>query len=119
MRRTAVIALLLVLACASVALAKTTKTVSAVEKASGGLGYSKSRLTVKHGQVTLKMTNPSGNHLQHTIDIRGHGIDKHGGTANPGQSSKVSARLSKGTYTFYCRVEGHVKDGMKGKLIVQ
>ena len=32
--------------------------------------------------------------------------------------STTTARLKKGTYTFYCPVPGHEAGGMKGKLIV-
>ena len=116
MRRTLPIALLLCLVCASVALAKTTKTVSAVEKSSGGLGYSKSTITVKHGKVTLKMGNPSS--LPHGVGVTGHGIDKDGKTVGKGGTSTVTVSLKKGTYTFYCHVPGHRAAGMKGKLIV-
>jgi uncharacterized cupredoxin-like copper-binding protein len=118
MRRLSLIALLLLLASASVALAKTTKKLSAVED-SAGLHYSKSKLTVAHGKVVLKVKNPAGNHLEHSIDIRGHGISAHSEVVQPGGTAVVSAKLKKGkSYTFYCEVEGHEKDGMKGTLKV-
>jgi uncharacterized cupredoxin-like copper-binding protein len=113
MRRAAtLITAALLLICASVALAKT-RSVTATEK--NGLGFSKSTIKVKHGKVTLKMVNPSGNHLSHNIGIKGHGS---GNEVDPGGTSKVTATLSKGTYTFICTVKGHAKDGMKGTLKV-
>jgi uncharacterized cupredoxin-like copper-binding protein len=30
----------------------------------------------------------------------------------------VTVKLKKGTYTFYCPVDGHKAAGMKGKLVV-
>ena len=116
MRRLVLIALLLLLACASVAMAAT-KSLSATE--SDGLGYSKKTITVKHGKVTLKMSNPSKNHLDHSIDIRGHGVSKHSKVVSPGGTATVTATLKKGTYTFYCEVSDHEADGMKGKLVVK
>lgn len=117
MRRTAPLALLLLLVLASVALAST-KSVTATE--SDGLGYSKKKVTVSHGRVTLKMRNPSGNHLDHSIDIRGKGgVNKHSKVVSPGHTASVTAKLKKGTYTFYCEVSGHEADGMKGLLVVK
>src|SRR4051812_38439604 len=108
MRRAPIIALLLLLACASVALAKTTKTLTARE--SSRLSFSSSHLTAKHGKVTLKLSNPSSNHLHHSIDLRGNGVSKKGKIVDPGGTSHVTVRLAKGTYTYYCRVKGHEKD---------
>ena len=45
-------------------------------------------------------------------------FDKDGDVAQPGGRSKVTARLAKGTYTFYCPVDGHEAGGMKGTLVV-
>jgi uncharacterized cupredoxin-like copper-binding protein len=117
MRRASLIALLLLLTCGvSVALAKTTKRLTAHE--SSVLSFSKSSLTARHGKVTLKLSNPSANHLQHSIDLRGNGVSKKGKIVDPGGTSRITARLKKGTYTFYCRVKGHEKDGMRGTLTV-
>ena len=115
MRRLMLLALLLALAGTSVALAAT-KTVKATE--SHGLGYSKKTITVGHGKVTLKMVNPDSLHLEHSISIRGHGVSKKGKIVPPGGTSKVTATLAKGSYTFYCHVEGHEAEGMKGTLKV-
>ncbi len=64
------------------------------------------------------MRNPSSNHLEHSIDLRGNGVSKQGKVVEPGGTSRVTARLAKGTYTFYCRLKGHEKEGMKGTLRV-
>jgi uncharacterized cupredoxin-like copper-binding protein len=80
------------------------------------LKFNKSRLTVRHGKVTITMKNPSG--LPHGIAVEGHGVDKDGKTVQKGGTSKVTVTLKKGTYEFYCPVDGHKAAGMKGKLVV-
>jgi uncharacterized cupredoxin-like copper-binding protein len=62
------------------------------------------------------MKNPSG--LPHGIAVEGHGVDKDGKTVQKGGTSKVTVTLRKGTYEFYCPVDGHKAAGMKGKLVV-
>jgi uncharacterized cupredoxin-like copper-binding protein len=95
------------------------KTLKLSADAGGKLKYNKSKLTTTHGNVTLVMMNPSGSGKPHAIAIQGHGIDKDGTTVSPGGTSKVSANLKKGTYAFYCPVDGHKAAGMKGTLVVK
>ncbi len=117
MSRVAVVAAtMLVLVFSSVAVAAT-KRLSASED--GHLHFSKKRITVKHGKVTLKMANPATSNLEHSISIRGHGVKKLGKVVGPGSTSKVRVRLRPGTYTFYCHVGDHEAEGMKGKLVVK
>ena len=73
-------------------------------------------IRAKSGSVTLSMANPSS--TQHAIAIKGHGVNVKGRTVSKSGTSKVTVRLKKGTYTFYCPVDGHAAAGMKGKLIV-
>jgi plastocyanin len=82
----------------------------------GKLKFNKTQLTAPHGKVTLVMTNPSSSGKPHAIGVSGHGIDKDGKTAAPGKKSTVTVTLKKGTYNFYCPVDGHRSAGMKGKL---
>jgi plastocyanin len=77
------------------------------------LKFNKSTIRAKAGKVTLSMSNPSS--LPHNIGIKGKGTGK---TVNKGGTSVYSAKLKKGTYTFYCGVGSHAKAGMTGKLIV-
>ncbi len=112
----AVTLLVLVLGFSSVALAATKK-LSASEK--GHLHFSKKRITVEHGKVTLKMANPESSNLEHSVSIKGHGVNKLGRVVQPGSTSKVTAKLRPGTYTFYCHVAEHEAEGMKGKLVVK
>lgn len=93
--------------------AATTKTLSASRSK---LAFNVKTIRVKHGKVTLKMSNPSS--FPHGIAVEGHGVDKDGKTVKKGGTSTVTVSLKKGTYTFYCPVPGHKAAGMKGKLIV-
>jgi plastocyanin len=81
--------------------------------AKSGLRFNVSTIHAKAGKVTLRMSNPS--RLPHAVGIKGHGKGK---TVKKGGTSTVTARLKKGTYTFYCPVPGHAAAGMKGKLVV-
>jgi plastocyanin len=87
--------------------------------AHGMLKFDKSKLTTTHGKVTLVMTNPKTSGLSHAVAVEGKGIDKDGKTASPGKTSRVTVTLKKGTYAFYCPVDGHRASGMKGKLVVK
>jgi plastocyanin len=109
----AVVAVAAVLAVASVVSAASTINLRASKTK---FAFNHKTLTAKHGKVTLVMANPSG--TQHAIAVEGHGIDKKGKTVSKGGTSRVSVTLKKGTYTFYCPVDGHKAAGMKGKLIV-
>jgi len=109
----AVVAVAAVLALASVVSAASTVSLRASKTK---IAFNHKTLTAKRGKVTLVMSNPSG--LPHAIAVEGHGIDKKGKTVGKGGTSRVSVTLKKGTYTFYCPVDGHKAAGMKGKLIV-
>jgi uncharacterized cupredoxin-like copper-binding protein len=86
----------------------------------GNLTFNKKKIRVKHGKVTLVMTNPKGTGSKHGIGISGHGVDKDGKNVKPGHTSRVTVKhLAKGKYTFYCPFDGHRTLGMKGKLIVK
>jgi len=109
----AVVAVAAVLAVASVVSAATTVNLRASKTK---LAFNHKTLTAKHGKVTLVMANPAG--LPHAVAVKGHGLTKKGKTVNKGGTSRVTVTLKKGTYTFYCPVDGHEAAGMKGKLIV-
>src|SRR4051794_31134740 len=108
----AVIAVVGALSAASVVYAKTYKLSASKTK----LAFNTKTLRVKKGSVTLSMANPAG--FPHAVAIKGHGVNKKGKTVNKGGTSRVTATLKKGTYTFYCPVDGHEAAGMKGKLVV-
>lgn len=90
--------------------------ISATE--SGGLGFSQRALTARSGEVTIRLDNGSGNSLPHAVAIEGNGVDRDGQVVQPGGTSTVTVRLKPGRYTFYCPVDGHEDQGMKGTLTV-
>ena len=107
----------LVVSGASEAASGTTVKVKA--DPSGQIKFTKKKLSAPHGTVTIKMSNPSSSGSPHGIAITGHGVKKVGKTVNPGKSSKVTAKLKPGKYTYYCPVPGHRQLGMKGTLTVK
>ena len=92
--------------------AATTKNLSA--DPGGDLAFTKKRMSAPRGRVTLVMKNPSSSGLEHGIGIK----RKRGDSVDPGETSRVSIRLTPGTYTYYCTVAGHRAAGMKGRLTV-
>ena len=87
--------------------------------ADGALRFNVKVLRVRHGLVTIVMTNPSSSGIQHGIAVEGrHDVRKIGRIVNPGERSILRVRLRKGTYEFFCPVPGHKAAGMEGKLIV-
>jgi plastocyanin len=86
--------------------------------ASGALKFNKKTLAAKRGKATVVMTNPSSSGLKHGIEVEGHGIEKSGKNVGPGHTSRVTVTLKRGTYEFYCPVDGH-KATMKGKIVVK
>ncbi len=116
----AVLTAVLLLAAGSPAdAASGTKTVKLSADASGKLKFNKSKITVTHGKVSFVMKNPSGSGKPHAIAVEGKHVDKDGKTVQPGGTSKVTVTLKKGTYEFYCPVDGHKAAGMEGKITVK
>jgi uncharacterized cupredoxin-like copper-binding protein len=115
----AALAAVLLLSAGSPADAAGTKTVHLSANASGKLKFNTTKVTVSHGKVTFMMNNPSGSGKPHAIAVEGHGLDKDGKTVNPGGTSKITVTLKKGTYDFYCPVDGHRAAGMKGTVVVK
>lgn len=81
------------------------------------LRFNKKMLAASAGKVTLVLSNPTP--LSHNISIQGPGINKGGKTVTQGGTSKVSATLKPGSYTFYCSVPGHRAAGMQGTLTIK
>jgi plastocyanin len=95
--------------------AKTTLKIAA--DPSGAFKFDKSSLESDAGDVTIVMDNPSP--IDHAVSIEGNGVDEDGNTVGKGGVSRVTAKLSPGTYKFYCPVDGHEAGGMKGELTVK
>jgi uncharacterized cupredoxin-like copper-binding protein len=115
----ALTAVLLLAAGPSANAASGTKSVHLSADASGKLKFNKSKITVTHGKVAFVMKNPSGSGKPHAIAVEGKGLDKDGKTVQPGGTSKITVTLKKGTYEFYCPVDGHKAAGMEGKITVK
>jgi plastocyanin len=86
-----------------------------------GVKFTTKKLTAKAGKVTIKLKIPKGSQFPHSIAIKGNGVDKKGTPpfAQGGKTAKVTAKLKKGKYTFYCPVGEHAANGMKGTLTVK
>jgi len=85
----------------------------------GQLRFTQTKLSAKPGRVTLVMSNPSSAGMEHGIAIDGNGVDRDGPIVAAGKTSRVTADLKKGTYTYYCPVPGHRQAGMTGTLTVR
>jgi plastocyanin len=86
-----------------------------------GVKFNAKKLNAKAGKVTIKLKVPKGTQFPHSIAIKGNGIDKKGTPpfAQGGKTAKVTAKLKRGKYTFYCPVGEHAENGMKGTLTVK
>jgi plastocyanin len=80
--------------------------------------FSKPAPTAKAGKVTVKLTNDG--QTAHAIEIehtpKG---DVKTNVIGPGQSATLTASLKPGKYEFYCPVDSHKQQGMKGELTVK
>jgi uncharacterized cupredoxin-like copper-binding protein len=112
-------AIVLVASLVSTGSARSGTTLKLQASPSGALKFSRKKLTTKRGKVTVVMTNPSSSGLKHAIEVSGHGIEKDGKTVGPGHKSTVTVNLKKGTYVFYCPVDGHKAAGMRGTIVVK
>jgi len=45
-------------------------------------------------------------------------LERHSATLEPGKSAKLTVTLKKGSYEFYCPVDGHKDKGMKTEIEV-
>jgi len=80
----------------------------------GQLAYKFKSATAKPGKVTVESTNDAS--VPHNIAIKG---GPSGAVVQGGGTSKFTANLKPGSYTFYCEVPGHEQAGMKGTLTVK
>ncbi len=84
--------------------------------ADGSLKFDKSKLEAKAGTVTINYDNPST--TAHAVEIEGNGVEEKSDTITGGKTS-VTADLKPGTYEFYCPVDSHKAQGMKGTITVK
>jgi plastocyanin len=84
--------------------------------ADGSLKFDKTKLAAKAGTVTINFDNPST--TAHAVEIEGKGVEEKSDTITEGKAS-VTADLKPGTYEFYCPVDSHKAQGMKGTITVK
>jgi mono/diheme cytochrome c family protein len=82
----------------------------------GSLSFTAVNAEAPAGAVEFVMANESS--VQHNIAVKNGGIDEKGPVVGQGGTSRVSANLKPGKYTFYCSVPGHEEGGMTGSLTV-
>jgi len=84
----------------------------------GALKFTKSKLTAKAGDVTVKFSNQA--QIPHAVEIEGNGLEDTSTKVVTGADAPpLKVKLKPGTYTFYCPVDGHRAAGMEGKLVVR
>jgi plastocyanin len=81
---------------------------------SGQLAYEFKSASAKAGKITVESKNDAS--VPHNIAIKG---GPSGPVVQGGGTSKITANLKAGSYTFYCAVPGHEQAGMKGTLTVK
>ena len=82
----------------------------------GSLKFDETTLKAKAGTVTINDDNPST--TAHAVEIEGNGVEEKSDTITGGKTS-VTADLKPGTYEFYCPVDSHKAQGMKGTITVK
>lgn len=83
---------------------------------SGKIAYDKKALSAKAGKSTLQFENAS--QVPHAVELEGNGVEKETKTIQGGKAS-LALNLKPGTYEFYCPVDSHKQQGMKGVLTVK
>jgi plastocyanin len=72
---------------------------------------------LKAGTVTIKATNDGS--MVHALEVEGPGGEVKTQPIQPGKSATLKADLSKaGTYEWYCPIDGHKAQGMRGEIKV-
>jgi mono/diheme cytochrome c family protein len=83
----------------------------------GQLAYVTKQAQAPPGRLTIRSRNASS--VPHDIAIEGRAVSAKGPVVKDGGVSQFAVRLSAGTYTFFCTVEGHRAGGMFGRLVVR
>ena len=89
----------------------------AVTLAASEFKFSPSNPKVKKGTVSFTIKNDG--QTTHALEVEGPGEESKTGNVQPGQSKTIKVNLNKdGKYEFYCPVDGHKQQGMKGEVTV-
>lgn len=86
--------------------------IDAVE--SGALAFTADEATAPPGRIEFVMENPSP--IEHNIALED---GPEGEVVGTGGTSRFSANLDAGQYTYVCTVPGHAEGGMVGELTVE
>jgi uncharacterized cupredoxin-like copper-binding protein len=71
----------------------------------------------KTGTVSFQVSNDG--QVTHALEVEGPGEEKKTADIQSGKSATLKVDLSKdGTYEFYCPIDGHKQQGMKGEIKV-
>jgi uncharacterized cupredoxin-like copper-binding protein len=71
----------------------------------------------KAGKVSIQVTNDGK--VTHALEVEGPNGEVKTSDIQPGKSATLKADLSKaGTYEWYCPIDGHKAQGMKGAIKV-
>ncbi len=90
---------------------------SAVKLSATEFKFNPSTPSVKKGKVSFTITNDG--QTVHALEVEGPGGEVKTGAVQPGQSKTIKVDLSKdGKYEFYCPIDGHKQQGMKGEVSV-
>lgn len=93
-----------------------TSTLSLAADPSGAIAYDKTSLATKAGKTTIDFTNAS--QTPHAVEVEGNGVEEETKTVIGGKAS-LTLDLKPGTYEFYCPIDSHKEQGMKGTLTVK
>jgi plastocyanin len=83
----------------------------------GALAFTFSKAVAEAGKITF--VSPNESPIQHDIGVRDGGEIGKGAIVGQGGTSRFTATLEPGSYTFFCSVAGHEAGGMKGTLTVE
>jgi uncharacterized cupredoxin-like copper-binding protein len=87
------------------------------------VGLSEYRITPRNASVrntgTVTITLKNTGKLPHALAIEGLGSEARSATIQGGQSTTLTVDLAKkGTFTWYCPIDGHRRLGMQGTITV-